>query len=131
MNHNFKRSLDINNKNVDDNINKINSIINQMRLVDENLKSLFSFEETLNDHDALLLFRGRVSKRIVDYSNLITECDNNLTCSEYISPNLKEQYEYHLKNIDNYKRELSVWWNGRANDYHRLCMENFLNRKIR
>ncbi|EWC74884.1 hypothetical protein C923_04494 [Plasmodium falciparum UGT5.1] len=55
MNHNFKRSLDINNKNVDDNINKINSIINQMRLVDENLKSLFSFEETLNDHDALLL----------------------------------------------------------------------------
>ncbi|ETW47728.1 hypothetical protein PFMALIP_04261 [Plasmodium falciparum MaliPS096_E11] len=101
MNHNFKRSLDINNKNVDDNINKINSIINQMRLVDENLKSLFSFEETLNDHDALLLFRGRVSKRIVDYSNLITECDNNLTCSEYISPNLKEQYEYHLKNIDN------------------------------
>ncbi|KYN94609.1 protein transport protein SEC20, putative [Plasmodium reichenowi] len=130
MNHNFKRSLDINNKNVDDNINKINSIINQMRLVDENLKSLFSFEETLNDHDALLLFRGRVSKRIVDYSNLITECDNNLTCSEYISPNLKEQYEYHLKNVDNYKRELSVWWNGRANDYHRLCMENFLNRKI-
>ncbi|ETW40937.1 hypothetical protein PFNF135_04575 [Plasmodium falciparum NF135/5.C10] len=110
MNHNFKRSLDINNKNVDDNINKINSIINQMRLVDENLKSLFSFEETLNDHDALLLFRGRVSKRIVDYSNLITECDNNLTCSEYISPNLKEQYEYHLKNIDKAESDTRYVW---------------------
>ncbi|CRH02418.1 protein transport protein SEC20, putative [Plasmodium relictum] len=127
MNENFVSNLIKKNKNVD-NLNKINSLISQMKLVDNNLKNLFLSEEVLNDHDSFLLFRGKVSKRIVDYSSLISHC-NKIIFSEHIENNVKEEYEYHSRNVENYKRKLSLWWNTWEKDYHRLCMKLFLDKK--
>ncbi|SBT00499.1 protein transport protein SEC20, putative (SEC20), partial [Plasmodium malariae] len=78
-------------------------------------------------------FRGKVSKRIVHYSKLILQYKNKILSSEKLEDDIEEdvkrQYEYHLKNLDNHKRELSIWWHKNAKDYHRLCISNFLNAK--
>ncbi|CRG97558.1 protein transport protein SEC20, putative [Plasmodium gallinaceum] len=128
MNENIVSNFVKKNKNVD-NFNKINTLINQMKLVDDNLKNLFLSEEGLNDHDSFLLFRSKVSRRIIDYSNTISQF-NKIICLENIEKNVKEEYEYHLKNIENYKKKLSLWWNTWEKDYHRLCMKLFLKKKI-
>ncbi|SBT80699.1 protein transport protein SEC20, putative [Plasmodium malariae] len=131
MNGNFL-SLGKKKQNVE-NLNKINSIINHMKFIDDNLKRLFKSEQVLNDHDSFLLFRGKVSKRIVHYSKLILQYKNKILSSEKLEDDIEEdvkrQYEYHLKNLDNHKRELSIWWHKNKKDYHRLCMSNFLNAK--
>lgn len=114
--------------------NKIYSLFHQMKLIDDNLKDLFSNrkEEYYNDHDAFLLFRGKISKRIVDYTSLLTQCEEIL---DFQNRNIEkdneiqEAYNNHTKNLKSYRKELTRWWGTHENDYHRLCLKLFLDPK--
>lgn len=54
MDDNFIQNSRKKNKNVD-NMNKINSIIIHMELMNNNLKNIFSHEQIFSDHDSYLL----------------------------------------------------------------------------
>ncbi|VWU50090.1 protein transport protein SEC20, putative [Hepatocystis sp. ex Piliocolobus tephrosceles] len=114
-------------------MNKINSTLNHMQLVNENLKKLFLTQQDFNDHDSYLLFRGKVSKRIVYYASLISQCNNNISvcenADESVDEYVKEKLEYHIKTLRNYKRELSKWWMEHKKNYYRLCVHNILDKK--
>ncbi|KJP88206.1 hypothetical protein AK88_02153 [Plasmodium fragile] len=113
-------------------LSKISSMINHMKLIEDNLKNLFLSEDDLNSHDAFLLFRGKVAKRIVHYSSLAAECKDKILCAEVSDEDLedvKNQFEYHQGNVERYKTKLSIWWNKKGKDYHRLCMNEFLTKR--
>ncbi|EAA22976.1 hypothetical protein [Plasmodium yoelii yoelii] len=130
MDDNFIQNSRKKNQNVE-NMNKINSIISHMELMNNNLKNIFSHEQIFSDHDSYLLFRGKISKRIVDYSQLISNCNDKILDCEYLEDDdekrIKDTLEEHLKNLENYKRGLSIWWKKNEKDFHCLCMNNFLN----
>ncbi|ETB61412.1 hypothetical protein, variant 1 [Plasmodium yoelii 17X] len=130
MDDNFIQNSRKKNQNVE-NMNKINSIISHMELMNNNLKNIFSHEQIFSDHDSYLLFRGKISKRIVDYSQLISNCNDKILDCEYLEDDnekrIKDTLEEHLKNLENYKRGLSIWWRKNEKDFHCLCMNNFLN----
>ncbi|SCM26049.1 protein transport protein SEC20, putative [Plasmodium chabaudi chabaudi] len=130
MDDNFIQNSRKHNKNVE-NMNKINSIINHMKLMNNNLNDIFSHEQIFSDHDSYLLFRGKVSKRIVDYSQLISNCKDKILDCEYLEDDdekrINDALEEHLRNLENYKRGLSIWWKKNEKDFHCLCMNNFLN----
>ncbi|GAW83375.1 protein transport protein SEC20 [Plasmodium gonderi] len=115
-----------------ENLNKINSMINQMKFIDDSLKNLFQSDHELNNHDAFLLFRGIVAKRIVHYSSLIAECKDKILCADISDEDIEDvrrQFEYHQGNVKKYKRELSTWWNKNEKNYHRICMNVFLTKR--
>lgn len=129
MHENFISAINRRNEPVDE-IHKVQSIINQMKLIDENVKDLFinCDEENINDHDSFLLFRGKVAKRLVDYTSLISQCQK-ITGSNKIPEEVENELDYHSKNLENQKRELSVWWKNHEKKYHQLCLKIFLNEK--
>lgn len=129
MHENFISTINKRNESVNE-TDKLNSLINQMKLIDENVKDLFiKFDEDIiNDHDAFLLFRGKVSKRLIDYTTLIARCEKIIGCNE-IPQQIKDEYNYHLKNLENHKMELSLWWKKFEKKYHQLCLKIFLEQK--
>lgn len=111
---------------------KVHSLFQQMKLIEENLKDLFSNrgEEPYNDHDAFLLYRGKISKRIIDYTSLLTQCDEILNSqNKEKEKDIQDRYVYHTQNLKKYKQELTIWWANHENDYHRLCLKLFLDPK--
>ncbi|SCO69755.1 protein transport protein SEC20, putative [Plasmodium vivax] len=119
------------NENVES-LGKISSMINHMKLIDDSLKNLFLCEDDLNSHDAFLLFRGKVAKRIVHYSSLAAECKDKILCAEASDEDVedvRQQFEFHQGNVQRYKNKLSIWWNKKGKDYHRLCMNEFLTKR--
>lgn len=129
MNKNFISS--INNRNEpEDELSKVSPLINQMKLIDEHMKELFlNFdEENINDHDSFLLFRGKISKRIVDYSNLLARFETIVGRKE-MSPDIKVEFDYHSKNLKSCKRKLGTWWKKCEKKYHQLCLKIFLEQK--
>ncbi|GAB68833.1 Sec20-like protein [Plasmodium cynomolgi strain B] len=98
----FLPNLGKKNENVET-LSKISSMINHMKLIDDSLKNLFLSEDDLNSHDAFLLFRGKVAKRIVHYSNLAAECKDKILCAEVSdedAEDIKQQFEYHQGNVE-------------------------------
>ncbi|ANQ10057.1 Uncharacterized protein PCOAH_00038890 [Plasmodium coatneyi] len=128
----FLPNLGKKNENVET-LGKISSMINHMKLIDDSLKNLFlSEDDDLNSHDSFLLFRGKVAKRIVHYSSLAAECKDKILCAEVSDEDveeIKQQFEYHQGNVERYKSKLSIWWNKKGKDYHRLCMNEFLTKR--
>ncbi|EUD68854.1 hypothetical protein C922_00542 [Plasmodium inui San Antonio 1] len=111
---------------------KISSMINHMKFINDSLKNLFLSEDDLNSHDAFLLFRGKVAKRIVHYSSLASECKDKILCAEVSDEDVedvKQQLEYHQGNVERYRNKLRIWWNNNGKDYHRLCMNEFLTKR--
>ncbi|CAA9990775.1 protein transport protein SEC20, putative [Plasmodium knowlesi strain H] len=131
MKKTFLPNLGKKNENVET-LSKISSMINHMKIIEDSLKNLFLSEDDLNNHDAFLLFRGKVAKRIVHYSSLAAECKDRILCAEVSDEDLediRQQFEYHQGNVERYKNKLSNWWNKKGKDYHRLCMNEFLTKR--
>lgn len=129
MHENFISAINRRNEPADE-IAKVSSLINQMKLIDENVKDLFinCDEESINDHDSFLLFRGKVAKRLVDYTSLIFRCQKIIGCNR-MPKEVKNELNYHSKNLENQKRELSLWWKNHEKKYHQLCLKIFLKEK--
>eukprot|EP00922_Rhytidocystis_sp_ex-Travisia-forbesii_P069780 GHVS01104217.1.p1 GENE.GHVS01104217.1~~GHVS01104217.1.p1 ORF type:complete len:288 (-),score=62.38 GHVS01104217.1:537-1355(-) len=108
--------------------------LKELSTLDHGLQQLFACPPNTLDsgeayaarHEQLVVYRGRLARRVSRYSQVVKGMATKLTSTDEESET-QRWYHHHVKQLQQHKSRLSRWWSSTERHFHTLRMASFVS----